>query len=173
MSETWKDIEGYERLYQVSGLGRARSLDRVIAREGSGDLKLMGRMLKPSTNAIRHRLVSLSKNGTRKTHRVHRLVTYAFIGLCPKGLEVRHGVGGSLDNTLKNLCYGTQSENMSDRKRDGTCNSKPVRRSDGVEYRSATEGAKDSGTHPKNISAVCRKYITPSGSRNLTAGGYG
>ncbi len=159
--------------YQVSDLGRVRSLDRVVAREVSGDMKLKGRILKPGPNSTTgHLTVCLYKDGPKK-HYVHRLVTHAFIGLCPEGLEVRHGVEGVLDNTLANLCYGTRSENQADRKRDGTCNSKPVRRGDGKEYQSVTEAAKDNGTLPENISRVCRGYISPEGRLRLTAGGYG
>ncbi len=173
MKETWKDVVGYEGLYQVSNNGHVRSLDRVVVRTVKGDMKLKGRILKPGASLSGHLTVALCKNGTQKTHYVHRLVTRAFISPCPEGLEVRHGVGGILDNTLKNLCYGTRSENMLDMERDGTGPHKPVRRSDGVEYRSATEGAKDNGLKVSHITAVCRQYIPPNGHKCSTAGGYG
>jgi hypothetical protein len=174
MSETWKDVVGYGGMYQVSDLGRVRSLDRVVYHKIGGRRKYKGKVLKPGADPSGHLQIILSKNGTKKTQRVHRLVTHAFIGPCPEGLEVRHGVGGVLDNTLKNLCYGTQSENMFDRTRDGTGNSKPVRRSDGTEYTSATEAAKACGLkHSSGISALCCKYVRPDGSNHFIAGGYG
>ncbi len=173
MSETWKDIDGYEGLYQVSDLGRVRSLDRVVSDGIGGKRKLKGKVLKPNTKFSGHQFVNIYKNGTLKSSNIHRLVTHAFIGPCPKGLEVRHGVGGILDNTPKNLCYGTRSENMFDRTRDGAGMAKAVRRSDGVEYVSVTGAAKACGLDRGNISDLCREYIRPDGHRNFTVGGYG
>ena len=49
-NEIWKDIEGYEGIYQVSNLGRVRSLDRIAHRERDGysyDIPVKGRVLRP------------------------------------------------------------------------------------------------------------------------------
>lgn len=64
--------------------------------------------------------VSLSKQGKSYQHYVHHLIAEAFLGPKPKGLYVLHGPEGHLDNRPENLRYGTQKENMQDRKRDGT-----------------------------------------------------
>jgi len=173
MKENWKNIKGYEGLYQVSDHGRVRSLDRVVSYRTGGRRNWKGKVRKLSVSTAGYLCVNLYKNGTPKPYSVHRLVALTFLGPCPKGLEVRHGVGGILDNTPKNLQYGTRSENYKDRIRDGTCNSKPVRRSDGAEYASATEAAKVCGLkQSSSISGVCRKYIKPNGDKCLTAAGY-
>ena len=147
-------------------------MDRVVAREVSGDMKLKGRILKPGTSGSGHLVIRPSKNGIPKTHYVHCLVTRAFIGPCPNGQEVRHGPKGVGDNSIDNLSYGTHSENVRDKERDGTWTAKAVRRGDGKEYKSITEAAKDNGIQLGNISNVCRKYITPDGYPHLTAGGH-
>jgi hypothetical protein len=65
-------------------------------------------------------VVSLSKNGDHQRPAVHKLVARAFLGPLPKGLQVRHLDGDSLNNHLSNLRYGTPLENQHDRFRHGT-----------------------------------------------------
>ena len=60
--------------------------------------------------------------GKCRPYRVHRLVAEAFLGPRPEGLDTRHGPGGTRDNRIVNLCYGTRIENEEDKKRDGTFN---------------------------------------------------
>lgn len=159
-------------MYQVSNHGRVRSLDRIVVRPLRGDMKLKGRKLKQISNRG-CRQVSLSKDGDGKNHKVHVLVASAFLGPRPEGKETCHGPNGKLDNSVSNLSYGTHGDNMRDRERDKVGLSKPVRRSDGLEYQSITEAAKAEGIKLANISAVCCKYIKPNGGKCLTAGGYG
>lgn len=52
--------------------------------------------------------------GVRGTVESHRLVAAAFLGPRPKGVVTRHGEGGKLDNSIGNLCYGTQRQNIQD-----------------------------------------------------------
>ena len=49
MNEIWKPIKGYEGIYEVSSLGRVRSLDRHIVRKNDADYRLKGRVLTPKT----------------------------------------------------------------------------------------------------------------------------
>lgn len=174
MIEIWKDIEGYEEFYQVSNLGRVRSLDRVVDSGKGGTKRLKGRIIKQhrcGTN--RYLMVMLSKMAEHRNCTVHKLVASAFLGACPEGMEVLHGVGGRFDNRLCNLRYGTRSENQLDRLRDGTQSNKSIRRSDGVEFSSAFEAERVTGVKRSTISAVCNKYVNPNtGKRRLTAGGY-
>lgn len=124
-TERWLPVVGHEGLYEVSDLGRIRSLDRsVAARWGPGTRPVSGCMMTPREQNGYLEVV-LSRYGTQKVAKVHRLVGEAFIGPLPPKLETRHGPGGKLDNRLANLCYGTRSENQRDRKRDGTARIPP------------------------------------------------
>jgi DNA-binding XRE family transcriptional regulator len=118
--ERWLPVPGWEGFYDVSDLGRVRSLDRVTGRQRPR--RLAGCILKPQlANNGRFR-VTLRRDGVKTDQMVHRLVMLAFVGPCPPGLEVLHGVGRELDNRLVNLKYGTHSENTLDKYRDGTDN---------------------------------------------------
>ena len=121
--ETWKPIL-WAPDYEVSDLGRVRSLDRevpVIA--NTSDIKKRsahtqsrrGKLLRPGLG----RYASVCVAGRQCL--VHRLVAEAFLGPCPEGHIVCHGPGGPLDNRLENISYGTHSKNLGeDRRRDGT-----------------------------------------------------
>ena len=77
MQEKWKDIEGYEGLYQVSNLGRVRSLDMFVNHWRGGKRLVKGRTLQPSKDKLGYKRVTLVPD--RKNHFVHRLVAKAFI----------------------------------------------------------------------------------------------
>jgi len=157
--ERWKDVVGYEGLYQVSDLGRIQRLNR----DGS-----VRRIIKAATHVVSGRnTVGLSKNGVRLTVMVHRIVAIAWIGPCPDGCICLHGPNGLNDNSVSNLSWGTYSDNNGrDRRRDGTDRSKRVRRSDGIEYYNAYDAADQTGINRGNICEVCN-------GRRGHAGGYG
>ena len=96
--EIWKDIPNYEGMYQVSNLGRVKSLK--FGKE---------RILKGSS-AREYRLISLCKDQSTKLRYVHRIVMLAFVG--KSDLEVNHKNGIKTDNRLENLEYCTRSENI-------------------------------------------------------------
>lgn len=112
MTEIWRDIAGYEGLYQVSNLGRVRSLDRVIIRRGRGDSVLAqpyrGQLLKPQTNADGYLTVRLCGRSTL----VHRIVAQAFIGKAPPDApQVDHRNGHRAGNVPVNLRWADQTTN--------------------------------------------------------------
>lgn len=111
MTEEWRDIRGYEGRYQVSSLGRVRSLTRPGCK---------GRVLRPTPNGHGYLAVSLSSPSGRGSKNVHRLVAVAFLGPRPHGMEVCHGPGGQHDNRLSNLRYDTPTGNAADRLAAGT-----------------------------------------------------
>lgn len=78
MIEVWRDINGYESYYQVSNLGRVRSLDKMQNYNGSVRIH-EGRVLKPSSDGKGYYIVSLSKNNKAVTKTIHRLVALAFM----------------------------------------------------------------------------------------------
>lgn len=113
--EIWRDIAGYEGLYQVSNLGNVKSLDRTV-KHSNGRVKfLKGRLLKPKkigTIYVYHGC-SLSKNNVAKTFRFHTLVARTFLGEQKKNIDVDHIDRNKLNNRLDNLRYVTKSENSS------------------------------------------------------------
>jgi len=119
-TEVWKDIDGFENIYQVSSLGRVRSLDRIVARPGSprGPMRLRGRVL--SERIINnYNVVALCADGYRTNKPVHVAVLEAFVGPRPGGMEAIHIDGDPLNNTPENLRWGTHKENMDDRCKHG------------------------------------------------------
>ena len=91
--EIWKDIKGYEGLYEVSNLGRVKSKRKILK-------PINGEYLK----------VGLSKNGIQKTLYVHRLVAETFLG--KSNLQVNHKDEDKHNNNIENLEFVTHKENM-------------------------------------------------------------
>ena len=108
MEEIWKDIEGYEGLYQVSNLGNVKSLRKRIDK-GKCHRYFDEKILKPIETNRGYLRVKLCKNRKIKKTRVHRLVAEAFIKR-PE-LEVNHIDGNKKNNKAENLEWVTQKEN--------------------------------------------------------------
>lgn len=113
--EEWRDVPGYEGAYQVSDLGRVRSLDRVTP-DGRN---LKGRVLKQQPGSNGYLKVELSQLGEVRTYYIHTGVAAAFIGPRPLGLQVCHNDEVGTHNQLRNLRYDTRSENAKDIVRSG------------------------------------------------------
>jgi len=107
MKENWKDIKDFEGYYQVSNLGRVKSLRRK--RITGGYLK--ERILKFNLQTVGYYTVTLYKNGVISQRRVHRLVTEAFILNVFNKPCVNHKSGIKIDNEVENLEWCTYSEN--------------------------------------------------------------
>lgn len=120
MDEIWKDIKGYEGEYQVSNLGRVKSLPRYVAcgKNGNGTRLVSERILKTGAyTKSGHVSVVLRKNGNGQP--VHKLVMEAFVGKRPNGLDICHNDGNPQNNVLENLRYDTRSSNNIDIFRHG------------------------------------------------------
>ncbi|MFA5347065.1 MAG: NUMOD4 domain-containing protein [Methanoregula sp.] len=109
IEEVWKDIPGYEGIYQVSNTGKIKSLygARGKLRKGPG-----GKILVPMTQRDRYPHVTLCKNGKGKHFTVHRLVALTFLGPRPEGQEIMHIDGNRKNPESTNLRYGSKSCNM-------------------------------------------------------------
>ena len=102
MKEIWKPIEGYEGLYDVSNYGRVRSYRKMIkGRPIIYNISQQFMNLHKDKNG--YLLVSLRKNGSQKSKRIHRLVLAAFIGNCPVNMECHHLDSNPSNNQINNL----------------------------------------------------------------------
>lgn len=115
-SERWLPVVGYEGSYEVSDLGRVRSLER----RSTFDRLWPSVVLSPSSHPDGHLQVTLARRGSRRTRWVHRLVLESFVGPCPDGMEGLHRDGNPANNRLSNLGWGTRKANMRDQVRHGS-----------------------------------------------------
>lgn len=111
MEEIWKPIKGYESFYEVSNLGRVRSLDR-IAKTKAGVIKpTKGKLLSLTLKNNYYISVMLCVKDQRKRFHVHRLVADAFVKKIPGKNLVNHINGVKDDNRFENLEWVDYSEN--------------------------------------------------------------
>jgi hypothetical protein len=113
MNENWKDVIGYEGLYQVSNLGRVKSLNRFVTR-GCNSVFRTGNVLKSSITKDYLKVV-LSKDANKKTFTIHQLMAIAFLNHKVDGhkLVVDHIDSNKTNNRLENLQIVSQRENVS------------------------------------------------------------
>ncbi|MBM6630328.1 HNH endonuclease [Mammaliicoccus vitulinus] len=107
-NEEWKDVVGYEGLYEVSNMGNVRSIKFKEER-----------ILKQFVNTNGRLQVGLSKDGKKYNKYPHSLVAESFIGERPEGYDVCHLDGDYTNNKLTNIRYDTGSENQIDFYRQG------------------------------------------------------
>lgn len=109
--EIWRDVPGYEGSYQVSNLGRVRSLDRVVRYVDGRTREYPGQLLVPYHNKRGYAGVNLGK-GAKHRRLVHRLVAQVFIPNPQAKPEVNHRDGDPSNNRVWNLEWATPGENM-------------------------------------------------------------
>ena len=121
MKEIFKDIPGYEGLYQVSNLGKVKSLRRKIY-VNSGFYLSVEKILKQSISIRGYYLTTLTKNNKSITKSVHSLVAMAFLDHTPNGnkIVVDHIDNNKKNNRLENLQIITHRENVSKDKKNKT-----------------------------------------------------
>ena len=129
--EEWKDIPGYEGLYQASNLGRIKSIDRYVKGHNWNKEKILqlkkGKILSPAIDTYGYYIVGLSKNNKLKSIRVHRLIAETFIpnkldfksmndeireNINIKKLHVNHIDENKLNNKVNNLEWCTHKYNQ-------------------------------------------------------------
>lgn len=113
MIEEWKDVIGYEGSYQVSNLGRVKSVGRHADTKafGGGVYKIHEKILKTDTVNNGYLRITVSLNGKTKRFMVHRLVAIVFIPNTENLPHVNHKNGVKTDNYVSNLEWCTPSEN--------------------------------------------------------------
>lgn len=113
MDEIWKDIEGYEGLYQVSNLGRVKSMERKVV--NNKGYRIIKEHVMPPAMRYGYGIVKLCKNGTVIRQMVHRLVAQAFIPNPESKPSVNHIDGVPNNNILSNLEWATYTEQQNHR----------------------------------------------------------
>ena len=111
MSEVWRDIDGYEGLYQVSDQGRVKSLERTYIDKIGRERYVKERILKPVLTHYGYLRIELCASGKRKMFSVHRLVCQAFHENPENKLDVNHINENKTDNRACNLEWSTRKEN--------------------------------------------------------------
>jgi hypothetical protein len=156
MAEIWLPIKDYEGLYEVSNLGRVRSLDRKVRNRGGFAIKKGKIISDAAVSDHKYRKVGLWKDNVGKNALVHRLVAEAFLDNPNNLPEVNHKDENPENNCVDNLewCdsyynmhYGTGAERRADKRRGKPIGSQPILQysKDGellARYDSALEAAK-------------------------------
>ena len=111
--QIWKEVIGFEGLYQVNQLAVVRSIDRQVYHQWNNSYhQKPGKILSTRINNCGYVSVRLSKGGKTFTRFVHRLMAEAFIPNPLNKKYTNHRDGKKLNNTLENLEWVTHSENM-------------------------------------------------------------
>ena len=156
--EIWKDIPGYEGLYQVSNMGRVKSLK--FGKE---------KILKGVNNTDGYLMVCLYENNKSKQYTIHKLVTMAFMGECISEIycDINHIDEDKSNNRLSNLQYCTHNYNMN----YGTRIEKytnpviGINKTNGYicKYPSAMEVQRSLGVAQQNVTACCKGKLKSAG----------
>ena len=159
MKEIFKDIEGYENLYQISDQGRVKALGN------GGSNASKEKILKPVKDGKKYLRVNLYKQGKRKMCKIHRLVAQAFIDNPNNYEEVNHRDENPANNAVQNLewvtpkyniNYGTRNERVAESNTNHPNKSKQVLCIEtGKIYPSAMEAARQTGFNKSAIIRCC------------------
>lgn len=169
-SEIWKDISGYEGLYQISNFGRVKSLDRILPHDVFGKWKIKGKILKLGLNKPNGYLhVTLYDNNKKASIKsIHRLVAEAFVNNINPSLytQVDHVDCNKLNNRFDNLQWVTPKENTRRAIENGLisysssdkdyCKKKVICVETGKVFSSVREAANFIGIAPTNMTRTCK-----------------
>lgn len=158
--QEWRDVVGYEQLYQISNDGVLRSKDRVV-NSSRGQRFVRGKII--SYHVDRHGYLSAClQNGKSTKVRIHRLVAEAFLPN-PEGLPIVHHIDhDKTNNTVSNLQWVTVGDNNSRFWSEGPGTNLTTKVDqydlDGnyiTTYKSASDAARSVGTSSSNILGAC------------------
>ena len=119
MTEKWLPVVSWEGVYEVSNMGRLRSLERFRRGVNNSQCKIKEKILSLHLTK-KHWTVMLSQGERKERLYIHRLVLLAFVGIPQDGYEACHFDGNSANNCLTNLRWDTRSANHQDKNRHGT-----------------------------------------------------
>lgn len=112
MIEIWKDVKGYEGMYQVSDSGRVKSLARTVERSDGTVRPVCEKILTCSISTDGYVQCKLCSDGQYKTVKVHRLVAEAFLPKAEDGFEVNHIDCDRRNNHVSNLEWMSHGDNV-------------------------------------------------------------
>ena len=117
--EIWANIKDYEGYYQVSNLGRVKSLEREVLCNGKNQFQsykdnrhYKGKLIKPTYDKKGYLYAELCKNNTKRKIFIHQLVARAFIPNINNKTQINHKNGIKDDNRVENLEWATPQENI-------------------------------------------------------------
>jgi hypothetical protein len=160
VDEVWKDIKGYEKRYQVSNLGNVRKI-----------WKTKITICNPSCDSNGYKQIVLTKNGKRKSYKVHRLVAMEFIPNPNNDKEINHKDENKQNNFVENLEWCTHLYNSNYGTRNYRCTRHRLKRIQQYdktnnlvgEYPSLKEAEKVTNIKYQCISQCCRNIIKSAG----------
>lgn len=119
-SELWKPVVGYEGVYEVSSLGRVKSLARTVTSDGHWRARKVKERFLHQQVSNGYRRVCLGKDSAMRWVFTHVAMLEAFVEVRPIGLEGCHSDSDAFNNTLSNLRLDTPKANQADRVANGT-----------------------------------------------------
>lgn len=174
MEECWKPVEGYEGLYEVSNLGRVRSLTRIAVTYSNGGTQVRKGRIRCGTidKSTGYARLLLCKEAVQKSFNIHRLVAIAFIPNPYNKPQVNHKDGNKANNRVDNLEWCTVKENarhaidtgLTLNKGSDSSSAKPVVTCRGHKFGSSVEAAAYFGMrNHRNISKVLKGFRKHAG----------
>ena len=158
--EIWKDIKGYEGLYQIST---------------NGDIKRVWKsketICKPSLDSNGYKQITLTKNKKRKSYKIHKLVAITFINNKNNYKEINHKDENKLNNNVNNLEWCTRKYNCNYGNRNYKCTRHRIHKVGQYDlqnnlintYSSLQDAERITGIKYQNISSCCRNIKKSSG----------